>query len=299
MPEFLPPVLLVGAAGIVYGLALRRPLRVVSAPPRRFGDRQRRAAAFYLGLATILAALVGPIDVASEQLFWIHMIQHVLLMTVAAPLIVIGAPWLAPIRLLSSRGRRSVGHAAFRSAWAMPLRSIGRFMAFPVAAWMAFNVNLIVWHVPVVYDETLRNQGVHDVEHVSFLVLGIVFWTQVIDSRPFRGRLNDFQRAIYLTAAAMVGWGLSIFLAFASTALYAPYAALATRPGGISALADQQLAAGVMWGPGSIAFGIGVFVCLYRWLGADVAMEGRVSGLAVPRAPPSAAVHRPVLIEED
>jgi len=281
VPESLPPALLIGVAGLVYGLAMRRPLRVVPGPSRRFGERRRRAAAFYLGLTTMMVALVGPIDSLSEQLFWVHMLQHLLLMMVAAPLIVIGAPWLSPIRLLSSRGRRALGHAAFSSTWSAPLRSMGRSLGNPATAWVAFNANLVVWHVPVAYDETLRSQAVHDLEHVSFVVLGILFWAQVIDSRPFRGRLNDLQRALYLTGAAMVGWGLSIFLAFAPTVLYAPYASLARRPAGISALADQQLAAGVMWGPGSIAFGVGVFVSLYRWLGADAAAGAPIPGSAV------------------
>ncbi|MGH2877170.1 MAG: cytochrome c oxidase assembly protein, partial [Solirubrobacteraceae bacterium] len=119
---------------------------------------------------------------------------------------------------------------------------------------------------PYLYDLTLRNQDVHDLEHLSFLVFGVLFWAQVVDSPPLRCRLAHLQRAAFVLSAMVVGWLLAIVLAFAGAPLYAPYAALATRPGGLSALGDQQLGAGVMWGPGTVPFAIALFALLYRWL---------------------------------
>lgn len=113
---------------------------------------------------------------------------------------------------------------------------------------------------------TLQNAVVHDVEHASFLVLGTLFWFPILDSPPLHARLGQLQRAAYAAGGAATGWILALVLAFASTPLYPAYAALRHRLGGLSALGDQQLAAGVMLGIGSIPFTIAVLVFVYRWL---------------------------------
>jgi cytochrome c oxidase assembly factor CtaG len=128
------------------------------------------------------------------------------------------------------------------------------------------NADLGLWHVPWLYDLTLRNAVVHDVEHASFLVLGTLFWIPILDSPPLHARLGQLQRAAYAAGGAAAGWILALVLAFASTPLYPAYAALLHRLGGLSAIGDQQLAAGVMLGIGSIPFTIAVFVFVYRWL---------------------------------
>jgi len=130
-------------------------------------------------------------------------------------------------------------------------------------------VNLVVWHIPAAFDLTLRSAPVHDLEHLLFLGLGVLFWAQVIDSPPLHSRLGHLQRAMFVGAAAIVGWALSIALTLAPSPLYAPYGELAARPGGLSGLADQRLAAGVMLVPGSIAFAIVAALALTRWLAED------------------------------
>jgi putative membrane protein len=150
-----------------------------------------------------------------------------------------------------------------------PLRTAARGLSRPIPAWLVFNGDLALWHVPWFYDLTLRNTAVHYAEHFSFVLFGCLFWGQVIDSRPFHTRLGHFGRAVYATAGTAAGWILAIVLALAPTPLYAAYSSLPSRPGGISALTDQQLAGGMMWGPGSIPYAIVVFWALYRWLGDD------------------------------
>ncbi|MBV9472141.1 MAG: cytochrome c oxidase assembly protein, partial [Solirubrobacterales bacterium] len=113
------------------------------------------------------------------------------------------------------------------------------------------------------------------IEHLTFVAFGVLLWAQVLDSPPLRARLGAVQRVYYMVAATAVGWLISLVLAFATTPLYAAYAHLAHRPGGISALADQQLAAGVMLGPGSLAATVFVFLGLYRWLGQDATGKPR------------------------
>jgi putative membrane protein len=280
-----PPTVLVLASGVVYWIAARR--RAASGRRRpSTSQRRRRALAFYGGLACIVLALDSPVDTYANSLFWVHMFQHVLLMMAAAPLIVLGAPWLVPLRLLPVRMRGPATRSVRDAGWAAPFRAGIRWFGVPLAAWVLFNANLWVWHLPALYDLTLRNQTVHDGEHFLFLVLGITFWAQVIDSPPLHARMDRLWRVGYLTAAAVSSWLLAVVLAYAPHALYSGYASLATRPGGISAATDQQLAAGVMWGPGSIPFAIAIFVGVYKWLGAD---ERRPSGNghATPAGPPA------------
>ena len=130
------------------------------------------------------------------------------------------------------------------------------------------SVTLVAWHIPVVYDYALRLQGVHVLEHLTFLGFGILLWIQVFESPPLRPRLPVSTRVAYVLAFDVVCWLLSLVLAFASHPLYPAYAHLAHRPGGLSSLADQQIAGGVMLGLGSLAATVYVFYGLYRWLGA-------------------------------
>lgn len=223
----------------------------------------------YAGLLTIFVALATPIDSLSQTLFWVHMIQHALLLTVAAPLIVLGAPWMSIWRPLPLELRRTVARTVARSTMLAPLRALCRAVSSPLGAWMAFSVDLVIWHAPAAYDLTLHSAVAHALEHLSFLLVGILLWAQVLDSPPLRLRLDPAHRVYYMTSALVVGWLLSLVLAFAPAPLYPAYAHLARRPGGISALTDQQLAAGVMLGPGSISMTLYVFIGLYRWLGQE------------------------------
>jgi len=184
------------------------------------------------------------------------MLQHVVLMVVVAPLIALGAPWTPLWRSLPLRVRGALARQRPLVAWT----------AAPIAAWLLFNVDLGLWHVPYFYELTLKNGAVHIVEHVSFVVFGVLFWAQVLDSPPFYGRLQPFARAIYATVGSAASWLLALVPALATAPLY-PAQHVGHK--GISALADQQLAAGMMIGPGSIPYAIVVFYWLYVWLGVE------------------------------
>ncbi len=258
-----PPLFLVLAVGLLYWLGGRRQF---AARHRSRLERRSREAAFYLGLLTILAALDSPLDPLAAKLFAAHMAQHVLLLTVAPPLLLFGEPLLRIWRPLPLGFRRSVAKAVARRRWAAPLRSAGRLLTRPVPSFALFNGMLLAWHVPALYDATLRSQPVHDLEHALFVATALLFWAQAIESKPLHARLDQLRRTVYVTGALLVSWVLAIVLAFAPSPLYSAYAALPSRPGGLSALGDQQLAAGVMWVPGSIAFTIAIFLSFYRWL---------------------------------
>lgn len=262
-----PPFLLAATAAALHARGVRRQLRVTAAA--RLGTLRWRSVAFYAALATIVAALDSPIDDLVDTLFWVHMLQHVLLMMVAAPLLVLAAPWLPIWKGLPLRARRRLGSWYVRSPGWRGVRRAGRWLAAPLAAWVLFDVDLCAWHVPALYEVTLHHQALHELEHLSFLLLGVLFWLQVLDSPPLHARLGPSSGVLYVLTAATAAWTLAVVLALASTPLYPTYAGLASRPGGLSALADQHLAAGIMWGPGSVPYAIFVFVALYRWLAAE------------------------------
>jgi putative membrane protein len=257
-----PPLVLVIAVAILYLLGDRR----TTTPLRAGAARRGQSACFYAGLAVIAIALASPLDTLSQQLFWAHMTQHVLLLVVAPPLIVLARPWIRLWRGLGLGLRRALARGLALSDRTRWLRAASRALGSPAASFIAFNVVLVVWHVPALFDATLRSEPLHVLEHTLFFTTALMFWKQVIDSPPLHARLHAAQRVAYVIGAMVVSWALAIVLALAPHPLYSVYAHEHARPGGISALTDQQLAAGIMWVPGSITFVIVIFVYVNRWL---------------------------------
>ena len=248
------PILLTLVALVLHLLGEHRAAVLTRRRPNPL--KRRRAMLFYAGLLTILVALESPLDSLADKLFWAHMIQHLLLLTVAAPLIVLGHPWMPMWRGLPLGIRRALAHTFVRSPALAPLRTLVALLAGPAGAWLCFNLGLVLWHMPGPYDATLRHVGIHVLEHSTFLLFGILFWAQVIGTRPARAVMPYSWRIAYVGTTMVVNVALSIFLAFNQHPLYAPYASLIHRPGGISALADQQIGAGLMWSAGDLPFAI-------------------------------------------
>lgn len=224
-----------------------------------------RAAAFFAGLAVIVVALDTPIETLAAQLFWVHMTQHLLLIAVAAPLLVAGAPGWRIWRGLPLGLRRPLARTAFTHPRLGPLRNIVGLLAGPAAAWLLSSASLWIWHWPAAYDLALRNHAVHHLEHAVFLATALLFWAQVIDQPPFRCRMSYLRRSAYVFGSGVQSWLLAAVLGFASLPYYS-YAEFSVRPGSISALGDQQLGAGIMWVPGSIASSIVIIACVGLWL---------------------------------
>jgi putative membrane protein len=255
-----PALLWVLAAALLYWLGGRGRRRAVQ-PADRW-----RTAAFIAGLAAILAAVDSPIDQLSDELFWVHMIQHILLISVAPPLLALARPWNRMWRGIPLKYRRVASRELVRNPRTAPLRRFALFLGGAIVSWLIFNVNFVAWHLPVLYDAALRSELVHAFEHLTFFATALLFWTRIIYSPPWRSPLSEPGKLAYLTGTVLVGWVLAIVLALAPSPLYSAYSELASRPGHISALTDQQLAAGVMWVPGSLAFTIAIVVIAYRWL---------------------------------
>jgi putative membrane protein len=256
-PPLTAPLLVV----LLYTLGVRRRIRLVG---RVDPEWRWRGACFVAGVASIALVLSPAFHRWADELLWVHMLQHVVLMSFAPPLIVLGAPWIPVWRGLPLGVRRPL--ARFVVGLPRVVRSGFRGLRNPYVAFVLASVVLAVWHLPAVYDLTLRSNAVHFTEHALFVTVGVLFWLQVLDSPPLHPRLTALWRAGYATAGAATGWVLALVLAFASTPIYPAYASLAHRPGGISALGDQELAAGVMIGIGAIPFSVAVFVLVYQWL---------------------------------
>src|SRR5205807_1335136 len=126
--------------------------------------------------------------------------------------------------------RRPLARTVVTGRWSAPLRAVGRYLAKPTEAWLVFTLNLLAWHLPWMYDLALRNQAVHDVEHLSFLGLAVLFWAMVIDTSPFRSPLTQVQRVAFLLGAMTVSWGLAVVLVFSTVPIYSYYADLARTP---------------------------------------------------------------------
>ncbi len=269
----LEPLVLasLGAAAVLYYLGVR------SAPRPAW-----RMICFYAGLLTIFIALESAVDAFDGQLFWVHMLQHLLLIMVAAPLLVLGDPAIPVLRAWPLGSRRRTLRVV---TTATSMRSIGRVMTRVASPWSAALIliaDLYFWHWTPLFNLTLQNQVVHDVEHLCFLSTALLFWMQVVDQRGVHVRFSYLQRAGYVVLVGAAGNLLAMYFVFALRPLYPAYAALHPRPFGIGALMDQQLAGALMWVPVLFVFAGAFAVCLYRWLGEEEVRSSRSNPVTVP-----------------
>jgi putative membrane protein len=253
-------VLGVATAAVLYAVGYRR--------LRRAGrSSARRAVAFWAGLAVIAVALVSPLDPLARTLFSAHMAQHLLLMVVAAPLLVVGRPVATSLAALPAAPKRTAARA--RAAVAFVPRALRR----PLVAFGVLAVATWTWHAPTLYEAALANAPVHALEHASFVFASMLAWSVALHSGR-RDVLNAFGRALFLVACALQGALLGALLVFASAPLYAAHGG-GPELWGLTALEDQQLAGAVMWIPPSAVYLAAIAVVL---VGAFRAMERRADG---------------------
>lgn len=214
---------------------------------RRAGSRTivRRAQAisFFAALLLICVALLSPLDAIAADLAAAHMVQHMLLMLVAAPLAVYGVPAYVLSWAMPPASRRMVGRA---------LR-VFRPLTTPAGAWLAFAIVLWGWHHPLLYRAALRSKLVHDVQHVSFFFAGVVFWRAVMEPLSRRDRLHPLAAVIYLFATSLHATVLGVFMTLSPSVWYTDYT-VTTASWGLTPLEDQQLGGLIMWVPGCLVF---------------------------------------------
>ena len=219
--------------------------------PERTTERRLRSLWFYAGLALLLIAVQSPIDYWADYYFFVHMIQHLLLMFAAPSLIVAGAPWQPLLAALPGRSGQGVTRQILAEGWSRPLRAVGGFFLHPWVAIGLFNVVMIGWHLPGPYDLAENNSAIHIwLMHGSYFAVGILFWLQYIPSPPFRRRMPLFAQAIGLIATNLVMIGLAMALSiFVSHSVYPVYNHLADATPHVTlpAFADQQIGAAILW----------------------------------------------------
>jgi len=202
-----------------------------------------RVTTFSLGLFLIWMAVGSPVAALDEQLLTAHMIQHLLLMTFAAPLILLGLPVMAFLHGLPEQFAQAVVGPLFR--WPAVQR-IGRALGRPAFAWFAATVVLVGWHVPVIFTLALQSGAWHIFEQTTFLVAGLLFWWPVVQPWPNAPREPRWLILVYLFLATLPCDILSGFLVFSERVAYPVYLS-ASRQSDLSVLADQQCAGALMW----------------------------------------------------
>jgi putative membrane protein len=233
-----------------------------------------RAVSFFSGLVAIWIALASPIDALDDFLLSAHMLQHFILMSIAPPLLVLGAPLVPMLRGLPRWLIR-----ALRPVFAArAVHGIAHVLAHPAFAWLVMNVAYLGWHVPQAFELTLRSDAWHNTEHMCFLFTSIVFWWVIVEPWPSRRRWSRWIVVPYLLTADVVNTILSAILAFSGKVLYPSYAA-AERICRLTPLQDQILAGSEMWVLNSIVFLVPLAVLVVRML-SPRALRGQAAARA-------------------
>jgi cytochrome c oxidase assembly factor CtaG/polyferredoxin len=209
-----------------------------------------RLGCFVGGLSTVWLAIASPLDTLSGMLLTVHMTQHLLLMSVAPPLVALGAPQVPMLRGLPRFWVRE-GLGPFFTL--RPVHALERLLKSRLFAWVAMNFAFVAWHLPAAYDLALAHPQLHEVEHACFFLTSVLFWWPVIAPWPVRYKGSRWLLLPYLMSADIVNTALSAYLSFSGRVVYATYAD-APRVFGISAASDQVAAGSLMWVLGSTVF---------------------------------------------
>jgi putative membrane protein len=231
-----------------------------------------RAGSFVFGLLFIWIATATPLAALDHQMLTAHMVQHLLLMTLAPPLILLGMPRKPVAHGLPQRLLQAIG----RPLRLEPIQQLASVVMHPVLCWFAAAGTLVVWHIPSVFMLGLRSQMWHGAEQASFLATGLLFWSPVV--RPLQNSLKWPESSIllYLFLATLPCDILSGFLVFCDRVVY-PVFLSSPRSSGLSAFEDQQCAGALMWTCVTVVFLIAGAVCTARLLSPHRSEE-----LAIP-----------------
>jgi cytochrome c oxidase assembly factor CtaG len=202
-----------------------------------------RFAAYITGIIFVWIAIGSPLNAFDDALLTVHMVQHLLLMSVAPPLILLGAPQLPLLHGLPQFFARKIVGPVLR--WSL-IKRVERIGGNPAFCWFAAAIALIGWHIPAIFELALRWPWLHELEHACFLGAGLLFWWPVVQPWPSAPRWAAWSIPLYLFCATLPCDALSAFLAFCDRVVYPSYLS-APRIFAWSPLADQQCAAALMW----------------------------------------------------
>jgi cytochrome c oxidase assembly factor CtaG len=220
-----------------------------------------RTVCWVLGIATLLLALDSGIERYDTTLFWVHMVQHLLLILVAPVLLLLAGPVTLLLRASTPEARRR---------WILPVlhSRIVRAISFPVVAWVVFAVVMWASHFSPLFEAALENEWVHRFEHVLFLGSALLFWWPAVGVDPSPWRLRPAAKVLYVGLQMPQNTFLALAITTASAPLYAHYATTG-RTWGPTPLEDQQLAGGIMWLGGDLFFLSVVILLVWAWMRDD------------------------------
>jgi putative membrane protein len=225
------------------------------------GVSGRQVAAFTGAVVALFVALVSPLDPLSDELSWVHMVQHMVLMMIAAPLFVLGSPGVVllsgsprPWRQSLARWRRRI------DGWHSPWYLLWQ----PLLMWSLYAVTLWIWHLPDLYQAALRHPLVHDIQHLTFFVAACLFWRVLLDPLG-RLRLSRGIGVLYLFTTSLHASALGVFMTLSPRPWYADYEAT-TPLWGLTTLEDQQLAGTIMWMPACMMYAVAAAALFAVWL---------------------------------
>ena len=258
-------ILVLGGAGAIYILGWSQIRR------RQRPDHSQRAlatfwrlGAYLTGLAALGAALMSPLDSLGGQLFSMHMLQHLVLVMIAPPLLWLANPFLfllwgtpRPVRSTPRRGvRGSIGRLLNRRA---RFRQALRWATTPLMALLLFMICLWGWHIPAAYEAALRHDWVHDLEHLTFFVTAMLYWQCVLGAAPHLHRFSRGARLLMLLATVPFNIALGMIIALADKPIYGHYLTV-LRLWGVTVMQDQMLSGFIMAAPGSMMYLIAALV---------------------------------------
>jgi cytochrome c oxidase assembly factor CtaG len=241
----LPLTLSIAIFALIYFVGW---LRISRTRPEQFP--LWRLYSFEFGMLVLWGAIGSPMDGLADALLSAHMVEHLLLMSIVPPLVLLGAPTVPLLRGLPRWLIRWLLGPLMRVSW---LRNCWNFILRPVPAWLLMNVTLLAWHIPAAYDFALENEIWHDVEHLCFLFTSLLFWWCLLRPWPAEKRQMGWFVLPYLVGADLVNTALSAFLAFCGRPVYQFYISH-PNPFSVDLVDDQVLGAVIMWIFGSIVF---------------------------------------------
>lgn len=210
---------------------------------------------FGAGMAILAFSLLGPLESYNEDLFTLHMAQHLVLLQIAAPLILLGRPVQVVLRAIPPRATKRTVRFLFANG---KMRYAVLALTAPVTAFLLFNINIGFWHVPQFYDASVRNDLVHNLQHVMFAGTAMLYWWTIVDPVPRHHKLGELWSLASVFLSMMIGSIIGAILTLAQSVLYPVYLE-AANPWGWDPLLDQQVGGLIMW--------VGSFVLYFVVLG--------------------------------
>jgi putative membrane protein len=255
-------------AGAVFLLALTATLYAAGSR-RHVGLTRLQQFCFWAGWLSLVVALVSPLHPLGEVLFSAHMVQHEILMLIAAPLLVLSRPLVTFLWALPFEWRRTVG------SWskAKPVRASWLWLTAPLTAWWIHALAIWLWHAPPFFSATLRSDAIHTAQHLSFLLSALLFWWALFYAH---GRRAYGSGVLYIFTTATHTGILGALLTFAPHLWYPAYANT-TQAWGLTPLQDQQIGGLIMWVPASIVYLVAGLALFAAWMRESDALLERAS----------------------